>query len=429
MGSENSKTDVVVIGGGPAGLMAAGAAAGRGLEVLVLEKNDRPALKLRITGKGRCNLTNDCTIPEFLEAVVSNHRFLYSAGSAFSPADTIRFFESLGVPLKTERGGRVFPVSDRAGDVADALVSYAYAQGVKIQQAGVKSLYETGDGFTLETTKGSISCRAVILATGGVSYPKTGSTGDGYRFARAMGHTIIPPVPSLVPVVCAEVWPTLVQGLSLKNVTLSVIDSKRQGREIYNELGEMLFTHFGVSGPLVLSASAHMRPMESGRYILQIDLKPGLSAEKLDDRILRDFAEMQNRDFANALAKLLPKSLEPVVVELSGISPDKKVNSITREERQHLVSLLKVLPLTATGFRPVEEAIVTAGGVALKEVDPKTMESKLVTGLYFAGEVLDLDAYTGGYNLQIAFCTGRAAGNAVLNISTYFTVSLTGHGK
>lgn len=413
MESENSKADVVVIGGGPAGLMAAGTAAARGRDVLVLEKNDLPALKLRITGKGRCNLTNDCTLPALLEAVVSNHRFLYSAGSSFSPADTIRFFESLGVPLKTERGGRVFPVSDRAGDVADALVAYALAQGVKIQQAGVKSLYKTPEGFSLETTKGNITCSAVILATGGVSYPKTGSTGDGYRFARAMGHTVIPPVPSLVPLVCAETWPVRVQGLSLKNVTLSVIDNQRQGKEIYSELGEMLFTHFGVSGPLVLSASAHLRPMETGRYALQIDLKPGLSAEKLDDRILRDFAEMQNRDFANSLAKLLPKSLEPIVVELSGIAPDKKVNSITREERQQLVSLLKSLPLTVMGFRPVEEAIITAGGVSLKEVDPKTMESKLNGGLYFAGEVLDLDAYTGGYNLQIAFCTGRAAGNAV----------------
>ncbi len=404
--------DVAVIGGGPAGLMAAGTAAGRGLNVVVLEKNERPALKLRITGKGRCNLTNDCTLSEFLESVVSNHRFLYSAASAFPPKETMAFFESLGVPLKTERGGRVFPVSDRAGDVADAMIGFAKSRGALILRASVKSIVNSEQGFQLETSEGRINSRSVIIATGGVSYPKTGSTGDGYRFARMLGHTVVPPEPSLVPLECAENWPAEAQGLSLKNVTLSVRDNLKK-KIIFQELGEMLFTHFGVSGPLVLSASARMRPMESGRYSLMIDLKPGLSAEKLDDRVLRDFAEMPNRIFANGLVKLLPKSLEPVLVKLSGIAPDKKLNNVTKEERQKLVSLLKSLPLTVSGFRPVEEAIVTAGGVSVKEIDPKTMQSKLVPGLYFAGEVLDLDAYTGGYNLQIAFCTGRAAGNAV----------------
>ncbi len=405
-------TDVLVIGGGAAGLMAAGTAASRGMRVTLLERNEKLAKKVRITGKGRCNVTNDCAdLQTLIAKVPGNGRFLYSAFSAFMPADTVRFFESLGVPLKTERGGRVFPVSDSAHDIAEALVRYAKQNGVRfISGRAAELLVRDGKLCGVRAEDGTeYPCDRVIVATGGLSYPLTGSTGDGYRLAESVGHTIVEPKPSLVPLVCHEGFCSDLMGLSLRNVTLHAIDTKKN-RTIYSELGEMLFTHFGVSGPLVLSASAHMRPMERARYVLSIDLKPALTPEQLDKRVQRDFSENINRNYINALNGLLPKKLVPVIVKLSGIPASLKTNQITREQRQNLVSLLKDLRLTVTDFRPVDEAIVTSGGVKTSEVDPRTMQSKRVAGLYFAGEILDVDAYTGGFNLQIAFSTGRLAG-------------------
>lgn len=408
-------SNVIVIGGGAAGMMAAGTAAKNGRHVTVLERGDRMCKKVRITGKGRCNVTNNCSdLQTLIAQVPGNGRFLYSAFSSFMPADTMHFFESLGVALKTERGNRVFPVSDSAHDIAEALIRYAAKQGVK---------FETGRAVRLHTRDGAVCgvekedervlhCDRVIVATGGLSYPLTGSTGDGYRLAESVGHTIVEPKPSLVPLVCHEGFCSDLMGLSLRNVTLHAFDTQKK-REIFAELGEMLFTHFGVSGPLVLSASAHMRTMERGRYTLSIDLKPALTPEQLDKRVQRDFGENINRNFINALNGLLPKKLVPVIVRLSGIPASTKTNQVTREQRQKLVELLKELRLTVTGFRPVEEAIVTSGGVKTAEVDPKTMQSKIINGLFFAGEVLDVDAYTGGYNLQIAFSTGHLAGENV----------------
>ncbi len=384
---------VAVIGAGPAGLMAAGTAAARGLEVTLYEKNAFPGRKLLITGKGRCNVTTACPPSDFLKYVTGSPKFLHSALAAFSCEDTMAFFEELGVPLKVERGERVFPVSDRSVDIRDALVRYAKSGGVKFVRREVDRL-PIAD--------------AVIVATGGLSYPMTGSTGDGYRFAWDAGHTVVPPRASLVPLICAEDWCTRLEGLSLRNVRLTVWEEG--AKPVFSEQGEMLFTDFGISGPLTLSASAMLR---GGEYLASIDLKPALSVSQLDARVLRDFGETQNRDFVNALGGLLPRSLVPVVVELSGIAPETKVNSIRREQRQTLVSLLKGLPLTITGTRPIEEAIVTAGGVSTKEINPKTMESKLKKGLYFVGEVLDVDALTGGFNLQIAFSTGKLAGMSV----------------
>lgn len=408
-------TDVLVIGGGAAGLMAAGTAAARGLRVTLMERNDRLAKKVRITGKGRCNVTNNCAdLQTLIAQIPGNGRFLYSAFSAFMPADTMRFFEEQGVALKTERGSRVFPVSDSAHDIAEALARFAKQSGVQcITGRASELLVRDGAVCGVRTEDGAeYPCRRVIVATGGLSYPLTGSTGDGYRLAEAVGHTIVEPKPSLVPLVCHEGFCSDLMGLSLRNVTLRAIDTKKN-RTIYSELGEMLFTHFGVSGPLVLSASAHMRPMERARYALSVDLKPALTPEQLDKRVQRDFSENINRNYINALNGLLPKKLVPVIVKLSGIPASLKTNQITREQRQALVGLLKDLRLTVTGFRPIDEAIVTSGGVKTSEVDPKTMQSKLVGGLYFAGEVLDVDAYTGGYNLQIAFSTGRLAGQSV----------------
>lgn len=403
--------DVIVIGGGAAGLMAAGTAAEYGRRVLLLEKNDRLAHKVRITGKGRCNVTNFCELDAFLEQVPRNPRFLYSALSAFLPKDTMAFLEQLGVPLKVERGNRVFPVSDKAQDIVDALIRYAKNNGAEVVFDEAKSLWiEQG---VLQGVKGESGTEyaspSVIIATGGKSYPRTGSTGDGYRFARQAGHTVTPLVPSLVPLLIQEPWCKELQGLSLKNVLLT---ATKESATVYSEQGEMLFTHFGVSGPLVLSASAHLRDMKSGKYRLLIDLKPALDFERLDARLLRDFEEAKNRDFANALGKLLPRKLIPVVIQLSGIPMEQKVHQITREQRHSLCRLLKALPLTVGGFRPIEEAIVTSGGVEPAEIRPKTMESKLLSGLFFAGEVIDVDAYTGGFNLQIAFATGKAAGLA-----------------
>ena len=403
---------VIVIGGGAAGLFAAISAAENGADVILLEKNDRCGKKLRITGKGRCNVTNDCTTEEFLQNVPSNPRFLYSALSALSTQDVKDFFEAEGVPLKTERGKRVFPVSDKAEDIVSALVSACRARGVKIINEKVISLVINEDKINgVITESGERSADAVIICTGGRSYTRTGSDGDGYKFARAAGHTVTPLLPSLVPITCAgKLCPSL-QGLSLKNVSLTITD-KTTKKEVYSDFGEMMFTHFGITGPMVLSASAHVPDVASGKYEARINLKPALDEKTLDARILSDFTKYSNKDLINALGDLLPKKLIPVTVSLSGIDPRKKINSITREERQALIDVIRGLRLSLTGFRPLEEAIITKGGVSVKEIDPKTMASKKCAGLYFAGEVIDVDAYTGGFNLQIAFSTGLLAGRS-----------------
>ena len=403
---------IIVVGAGAAGLMASGVAGEAGADVLVIERNERVGRKVMITGKGRCNVTNNCTmINELIGAVPTNGRFLYGAFSKFMPSDTIEFFEDMGVPLKVERGNRVFPESDKAVDIVDALNAFSQDSGAKrIKGRATELIIEDGAvrGVRLEDGQEHFA-DAVIVATGGASYPLTGSTGDGYELAKQAGHTVTELKPSLVPLVCHEGFCMDLQGLSLRNIEITVIDSESY-KEIYKDFGEMLFTHFGVSGPVILSASAHMKNMKAGKYEIHIDLKPGLSYEQLDKRIQRDFLENANKNFINALDALLPKKIVPVIVRLSGIRPSTKVNQVTREQRSCLVNLLKDLKVTVKAFRPIEEAIVTSGGVSTKEIDPRTMESKLCKGLYFAGEVIDVDAYTGGYNLQIAFSTGRLAG-------------------
>lgn len=406
---------IVIIGGGAAGLKAAISAnfkyRNTDAQITVIEKNERPARKVMITGKGRCNVTNNCDMDTLISSVPKNGRFLYSAFSSFTPGDVMTFFESVGVPLKTERGNRVFPVSDKAVDIVDALVKTAKAGGAKIINAKAEEiLVENGAVTGVKLSDGRIiPADSVILATGGMSYPLTGSTGDGYKMAQKLGHTVTELKPSLVPLTIHEGFCTHLAGLSLKNVTFTVFENGKK-KPIFSEMGEMLFTHFGVSGPLVLSASSHIRYMGKKEYTAFIDLKPALSLEQLDNRVLRDFSEEQNKDFANSLSKLLPKSLIPVIIKLSGIPNNKKVNQISREERLNLCSIIKALPLHITGFRPIEEAIITSGGISVKEIDPKTMQSKLVNGLFFAGEIIDVDAYTGGFNLQIAFSTGFVAG-------------------
>lgn len=404
---------MIVAGGGAAGMTAAGTAAKCGAKVLLVEKNSRLGRKLRITGKGRCNVTNHCTAQEVIANTPSNGKFLYGALSRFSPEDTERFFEKLGVPLKVERGNRVFPLSDHAQDIVDALVSFVRGSGVTILEDRVQEV-QIADGnvcgVRLEKN-GEIAAACAILACGGASYPGTGSTGDGYRIAEHAGHTIRELRPSLVPLVAEDPDCAEMQGLSLKNVAVKVVDS-RKGKVVFRDFGEMLFTHFGMSGPVILSASSHMRDMEPGRYQILIDLKPALSPEQLDARLLRDFEKNINRNFENALGALLPRKMIPVVVRRSGISPDTKCNAITQEQRRAFGALLKAFPVHVAGFRPIAEAIVTSGGVSVKEVNPKTMESRKVGGLYFAGEILDVDAYTGGFNLQIAFSTGRLAGES-----------------
>lgn len=405
-------TDVLVVGGGAAGLLAALAAARNGASVLLLEPNSLLGRKIRITGKGRCNLTNDCGVDEFLQHIPTNPKFLYSALNAFSPQDTKELLESLGVPLKTERGRRVFPVSDRACDIADALADGCRAAGAAVRRGRASAvLQKEGRAAGVLCDGEEIPARAVILATGGKSYPLTGSDGNGYRLAAGCGHRITEIRPSLVPLSSRDESCADMQGLSLRNVELTLWDKSRQ-KAVFRELGEMLFTHYGMSGPLVLSASAHIRPFEEGRWEVSVDLKPGLDEKQLDARILRDFGEFINRDFANSLEKLLPRKLIPVAALRSGIPPLTKVNAVTREERRSLAALLKGMRFSVDGFRPIEEAIVTAGGVDVNEVSPKTMESKLLPGLYFAGELLDVDGYTGGFNLQIAFSTGFAAGQS-----------------
>ena len=405
------KADLVVIGGGPGGMMCAIRAAERGRSVVILDGNRLLGRKLRITGKGRCNLTNDCDVKTVLQNIPGDGRFLYSALTRFPPESTMEYFRSLGVPLKTERGNRVFPVSDRADDVADALVRRLESLGVRVRRTRAKKiLTENGAVCGVETEDGVIACRASALCTGGRSYPLTGSNGAGYAMAEALGHTLVPTRPSLVPLESGDDYCAEMQGFTLKNVTLSAFEDDRL---VYKEQGEMLFTHFGVSGPLVLSASAHMRRMGEASYRLSIDLKPALDEKKLDERILRDFEKFSNREFKNALDELAGRSMIPVLLRLSGIPEDTKVHSITREQRRRLVALFKAFPVSVTGFRPIDEAIVTAGGISTRELNPRTMESKLVSGLYFAGEILNLDAYTGGFNLQIAWATGHTAGCAI----------------
>ena len=388
-------------------MMAAGRAAELGGDVTLYEKNSYSGKKLRITGKGRCNVCNDCDVNTVIENVPTNPRFLYTALHAFTPADTKAFFEDCGVPLKTERGNRVFPVSDNAEDIVNALRKYTKENGVHYLPETVKDVRADADGFTVvgETVR---TFDRVIVATGGASYPRTGSTGDGYRFARALGIEVTPLSPSLVPLETIEREPAEMQGLSLKNTALEVIDSV-SGKCVYRDFGEMLFSHYGVTGPMILSASSHLKNIERGRYTLKLDLKPALDEKALDARLLSDFAKFQNRDFANSLGELLPQKMIPVIIRRSGIDPQKKVNAITREERHNLLHTLKGYTLTVKGFRPIDEAIITSGGVSVKELSPKTMEAKKVPGLYFCGEVIDVDAYTGGFNLQIAFSTARLA--------------------
>ena len=393
-------------------MMAAAFCAQRGFPVTVIEKMPRPGRKLMITGKGRCNITNACwDMESLMENIPHNNRFLYSAFFRFMPYDTVELIESLGVPTKVERGGRVFPVSDKAVDVVDALVRYAKDSGAKFLHSAVASLKFIENGSRVESVvleDGRVlECDSVAVCTGGCSYPATGSTGDGYRFARQAGHRVTAVKPSLVPLVSPDNFIPKLQGLSLRNVGVSLM---KDGREIYSDFGEMLFTHYGVSGPVILSASSRLESFKGSEYVLHIDLKPALDFDTLDKRIQRDFSEETNKDFINSLSHLLPKKLIPVFVEKSGIQPSKKVNQITREERHAVVELCKNFTVRLTDFRPIEEAIVTSGGVDVREIEPKTMRSKLVENLYFAGEVLDVDGYTGGFNLQIAFSTGVLCG-------------------
>lgn len=437
---------VIVIGGGPAGLVSAISAATENNEVIVLEKMKEPGRKLLITGKGRCNITSSLPMEDFIKNIPGNGKFLYSAFNNFTNEDIIKLLKEQGVNVKIERGQRIFPVSDKAIDVRDALINKAKKLGVKIiTNAKVENIItkkneqvyiannsaenieknieekDTIEGveFLLNGKKEYIKCNKVILATGGKSYPGTGSTGDGYEIAKKLGHTITKIVPSLVPLEAKEnsleVCKKL-QGLSLKNVNVKFMDTENN-KVIYEDFGEMLFTHFGLSGPTILSGSAHLlryknleELLKSGKIKIIIDIKPALSIEKLDERILRDFSTEKNKMFKNSLDALLPKKMIDTIIELSNINPNKKVNEITKKERENLVNLLKKFAITIKGFRPIEEAIVTAGGVTIKEINPKTMESKIINGLYFAGEIIDVDAYTGGFNLQIAYSTGYTAG-------------------
>lgn len=400
---------LVVIGGGPAGMLAALTARQAGCDVVLVERNPKLGRKLYITGKGRCNLTNHCTVEEALAHIPRNGKFLYSAMSAFSPAATEALFEGLGVPLKVERGNRVFPVSDRASDIIDALFSALRKSGVAIVEGRATALeFSRGRVAAVKTDGGPFPAGAVILATGGLSYPATGSTGDGYALAQSAGHTIVDPRGSLVPLEAEGCAP--LQGLSLKNVSLAV--TGKRPKPLYKEQGELLFTHFGLSGPLVLSASAHLRHYDRESYTAHIDLKPALTVEQLEGRMVRDLEDHANRDLSNYVLTLVPHLLGPVILDRAAIPGDLKLHSLTREARRALAETLKDLSFPIAGPRPVAEAIVTTGGVNVKEIDPKTMASKLCEGLYLAGELLDIDGYTGGFNLQIAWCTARAAGNA-----------------
>ena len=402
------KYDGIVIGGGPAGMFAAITAAKRGKRVLLLERNDRLGKKLLITGKGRCNVTNDCSPQEVLQNTPHNGRFLYSAMTAFPPSETMKFFRQCGCELKTERGNRLFPVTDKSQTILDCLTGELRRWNVTVRTDRVRRILSENSAVTgVAGVTGEYASDWVILATGGVSYPATGSTGDGYEMASALGHTIVKQEGSLVPLEAAGEDCPAMQGLSLRNVSVKLVNAK--GKLLYQDFGELLFTHFGVSGPTVLSASCHLKG--DGCKLL-IDLKPALEEKKLDERILRDMQMYQNRAMENALTDLLPRSMIPVVLRRLGIDPAMQANSLTKQKRRELVQLLKAFPVEITGKRPVSEAIITSGGVKVSEIDPKTMESKLVKGLYFAGEIIDCDAYTGGFNLQIAWATAHAAATA-----------------
>ena len=399
---------ICVIGGGPAGMMAAGTAALYGADVTIFESMPFLGKKLAITGKGRCNVTNASGIQELLDNITKNPRFLYSALSTFTPEDAMSMFENLGVPLKTERGNRVYPESDKAKDIVDAM--RRYCEGADVINEKVKKLYLNDDGsFTVKTDK-EYRFDRVILATGGKSYPLTGSDGSGYRLATSFGHHITELIPSLIPINSPSRLCPDMQGLSLKNVGIKITDEG--GNVLYTDFGEMMFTHFGVTGPIILSASAHLRNRDISTLTLSIDLKPALDEKTLDTRLLNDFKQNANKDFINSLSGLLPSKMIEPFISVTDIDPRKKINTITKEERKTILTTLKDFKIPLSSFRPIEEAIVTSGGIEVKEINPKTMESKIAPGLYFAGEVIDVDAYTGGFNLQIAYSTGYLAGKS-----------------
>lgn len=407
--NDMKKYDVIVIGGGPAGMMAAGTASQRGKKVLLLEKNDMLGKKLRITGKGRCNITNTADDETFFDNLPKNSKFMFSSYYNFNNYSVIDFFNSLGVETVEERGGRVFPKSEKAIDVVNAMVKFIKEAKVDAKKdKAIKLFEENGCIKGVKCVNGEYFADNVIVATGGKSYPLTGSTGDGYKFAKEVGHKVTEIRPSLVPVEIKEGWCKELQGLSLRNISVRLI---KENKEVFSDFGEMIFTHFGVSGPVILSASAHIT--DKCDYKIVIDLKPALDDKTLDKRLLRDFESFSNKNFSNALDELLPKKLIPVIIKLCGISPHKKVNLITKEERETLRSILKNLTMSVKGLRNIDEAIITRGGISVNEINPSTMESKLIKGLYFCGEVIDVDAYTGGYNLQIAFSTGRKAGESI----------------
>lgn len=401
---------IIIIGGGAAGLIASATAAKRGEDVTVIEKNSRPARKVMITGKGRCNVTNACfDLDDLINSVVTNKRFMYSAFSSFMPYDTIALIEEMGVPTKIERGNRVFPESDKAVDIVDALVKNAKQSGVKFVE-GIVTSFNTENNVikSVNLADGTVvDGDAFAICTGGLSYQSTGSTGDGYRLAESVGHSITDIEPALISLVASNGFVPKLQGLSLRNISIKLLDGEKV---IYSDFGEMLFTHYGVSGPVILSASSHMTHPKEHNYKIVIDLKPALDEQTLDKRIQRDFAENTNKDFINSLSKLLPNKLIPVIVKLSGIEPSEKVNQITKPQRQNLVHLLKNFTVNISDFRPINEAIITSGGIDVKEINPKTMGSKIIDNLFFAGEVIDVDAYTGGFNLQVAFSTGYLCG-------------------
>lgn len=410
------KNKIAIIGAGAAGLFAAASFTNNESNSLtVFEKNHFSGKKLLITGKGRCNVTNAASTSDFFKNIPVNPRFMYSSISSFTNFDTIDFFEGLGVPLKTERGERVFPISDKASDIRDALLNKAHKNNVEFVYKRVNSVSRHHDGFLIATDDKEYIFDKVIIATGGVSYPLTGSTGDGYEFAKKLNHTVTETSPSLVPLVCSGNLCKELMGLSLRNVALKIYDT-RIGKYVYDDFGEMLFTHYGISGPMVLSASSHLRDISSSpdAYVAHIDLKPALDADKLNSRLLSDFDKYKNKDFQNSLKDLLPSKMIPVIIRLSDIDKHKKVNEITKEERHRIISLLKDFSLTIHSARPISEAIITSGGVNVSEINPKTMESKIIPGLYFAGEIIDVDAYTGGFNLQIAFSTAYAAINSAM---------------
>ncbi len=408
----NQIPDIALVGGGPAGMLAAITLAEYGMNVTLFERNTRLGRKLGITGKGRCNITNNCSIEDFLSNVPKNPKFLYAALNAFTPDDTMNFFESRGVSLKTERGNRVFPVSDRAGDIVRVMAEECH-RACKVVNAKVEKLVSVNGKIKGLIANGErYEFDAVLLATGGKSYPLTGSDGFGYSLASALGHTIVEPVPSLVPIEAYGSLCKRLQGLSLRNVGIKFSD-KSSGKVLYEDFGEMMFTHFGVTGPTILSASSYIRRQSYAGITLSIDLKPALDEKTLDKRILSDFSESNNKDFINSLGKLLPAKLIEPIIGLSGIDPRKKVNTITKEERQNLVSLLKNMQIPLKGPRPIDEAIVTSGGISVSEIKPATMQSKIIDGLYFAGEIIDVDAYTGGFNIQIALSTAYLAAKSI----------------